>query len=278
MAQKKKVTAVVTAQKEIAPDIFDMRLQTELAEDAVPGQFIAVYPKNESTLLPRPISICETDKEKGQLRIIYRIAGKGTREFSTYKEGQTVDILGVLGNGFPAERAEKKRVFLMGGGIGIPPMLELAKELAEKFTTGKAASKEETAGEGSQTEINIIVGYRDSNLFLKEDLEKYGNIYIATEDGSIGTKGNVMDAIRENGLEADVIFACGPMPMLRAIKKYAEEHHIEAYISLEERMACGVGACLGCVCRTKNVDHHSHVNNARICTDGPVFEAGEVEI
>lgn len=279
MAQKKKVTAVVTAQKEIAADIFDMWLQTELAKDAVPGQFIAVYPKKESTLLPRPISICEADKEKGQLRIVYRIAGKGTREFSSYKEGETVAVLGVLGNGFPVERAKNRRVFLMGGGIGIPPMLELAKELAERSEAGKCAAEEgKTAGESGRTEINIIVGYRDSDIFLKEDLEKYGNVYIASEDGSIGTKGNVMDAIRENGLEADVIFACGPMPMLRAIKKYAEERNIEAYISLEERMACGVGACLGCVCRTKNIDHHSHVNNARICTDGPVFEAGEVEI
>lgn len=280
MTQKKKVTAVVTTQKEIAPDIFDMWLKTELAEDALPGQFIAVYPKNESTLLPRPISICEVDKEKGLLRIVYRIAGTGTKEFSAYREGEQAAVLGVLGNGFPVGKGleEKdgnpsgRKVFLMGGGIGIPPMLELAKELAAQFEKAKRS------GAGTAGEINIIVGYRDSKLFLKEDLEKYGAVYIATEDGSVGTKGNVMDAIRENGLEADVIFACGPMPMLRAIKKYAEEQGIEAYISLEERMACGVGACLGCVCRTKNVDHHSHVNNARICTDGPVFEAGEVEI
>lgn len=263
MAQKKKVMAVVTAQKEIAPDIFDMWIQTELAADAVPGQFIAVYPKNKSTLLPRPISICEVDKAQGRLRIVYRIAGKGTAEFSAYKEGEQVAILGVLGNGFPMAAAEGKNVFLMGGGIGIPPMLELAKELHES---------------GLAKEINIIVGYRDSKLFLKEDLEKYGKVYIATEDGSVGTKGNVMDAIRENGLQTDVIFSCGPMPMLRAIKGYADEQQIKAYISLEERMACGVGACLGCVCKTKNVDHHSHVNNTRICTDGPVFDAEEVEI
>ena len=147
---------------------------------------------------------------------------------------------------------------LLGGGIGIPPMVELAREL-----TG---------------ETIIIAGYRNNKLFLKEDLEKNGTLYIATEDGSVGTRGNVLDAVRENDLEADLIMACGPMPMLRAIKQYAKEKKISAYLSLEERMACGVGACLGCVCKTKEVDAHSHVHNARICTDGPVFEAGEVEI
>ena len=151
----------------------------------------------------------------------------------------------------------------MGGGIGIPPMLELAKELS---------------ADASGAEIQCVMGYRDAKTFLKEELEQYGKVYVATEDGSVGTKGNVMDAIRENGITADVIFACGPMPMLRAIKAYAQEEGIPAYISLEEHMACGVGACLGCVVKTKEVDHHSHVHNARICTDGPVFEAGEVEI
>lgn len=256
--QKKKLTAVVTSQKEIAPGIFDMWIATELAKGAVPGQFICLYPKDKSTLLPRPISICEADKEKELLRIVYRVAGKGTAEFSAYAEGETVEVLGTLGNGFPVEEATGKKVFLMGGGIGIPPMLELAKNM--------------------QADKQIIVGYRDDKTFLREDLEKNGTVYIATEDGSVGSKGNVMDAIRENGLQADMIFACGPMPMLRAIKKYAEEVNIPAYISLEEHMACGVGACLGCVVKTKEKDHHSHVHNARICTDGPVFEAREVEI
>lgn len=258
MEQKKKEMGQVISQKEIAPDIFDMWIETSLAAQAKPGQFIAVYPKAESTLLPRPISICEADKEKGRLRIVYRIAGKGTKEFSGYQAGEEIAVMGTLGNGFPLDAAKGKKVFLMGGGIGVPPILQLAKELSG--------------------EKQIIAGYRDNNLFLKEDLEKYGNFYAATEDGSVGIKGNVMDAIREQGLEADVIYACGPMPMLRAIKQYAEEKGIEAYISLEERMACGVGACLGCVCKTTKKDEHSHVNNARICTDGPVFEAKEVDI
>lgn len=258
MARKKKITAKVIAQKQIAEQIFDLRLETKLAKDVHPGQFVAVYPKGESTLLPRPISICEADKDEGTLRLVYRIAGKGTTEFSTCKAGDALNLLGVLGNGFPVDKAKGKRVFLMGGGIGIPPLLELAK-----------------AVDGRK---QILLGYRNKDLFLEEDMAKYGDVYVATEDGSVGTKGNVMDIIRAHALQADVIMACGPMPMLRAIKAYAAEEKIEAYISLEERMACGVGACLGCVCKTTRVDAHSHVNNARICTEGPVFEAGEVSI
>lgn len=255
---KAKATGCVISQKEIAPQIFDMWIETDLAKEAHPGQFVGVYPKNKSTILPRPISICEVKEDKSALRLVYRVAGQGTREFSGFVAGDTVEILGILGNGFPLEEGRGKKVFLMGGGIGVPPILQLAKEL--------------------DADKSILVGYRDNNLFLKEDLDKYGKVYVATEDGSAGTKGNVMDAITANALEADVIFACGPMPMLRAIKKYAAEKQIKAYISLEEHMACGVGACLGCVVKTREVDHHSHVNNARICTDGPVFEAEEVEI
>jgi dihydroorotate dehydrogenase electron transfer subunit len=256
---KQKVHATVISQKEIASNIFDMWISTELALEAHPGQFIGVYPKDKSTLLPRPISICQVDRgQSPAIRIVYRIAGKGTGEFSTYKEGDSIEIIGILGNGFPMEAAKGKKVFLMGGGIGVPPILELAREL--------------------DCEKQIVVGYRNAELFLKDDLALNGSVYVATEDGSAGTKGNVMDAIAENGLSADMIYACGPMPMLRAIKKYAQEKGIDAYISLEEHMACGVGACLGCVVKTKDIDHHSHVNNARICTDGPVFEAREVDI
>lgn len=258
MTTKKKTTVTVVSQKQIAAQIYDLWLETELAEEAHAGQFVAVYPHNAATLLPRPISICETDRDRGRMRLVYRVAGQGTAEFSTCKPGDTLEVLGVLGNGFPIEKAAGRKVFLMGGGIGIPPMLELAKEL--------------------DAEKSILLGYRDQDLFLQEDLGQYGQVYIATEDGSVGVQGNVMDIIKVNELQADMIMACGPMPMLRAIRRYAGEQGIEAYISLEERMACGVGACLGCVCRTKEVDHHSHVNNARICTDGPVFEAGDVEI
>lgn len=258
MAQKKKIWARAVEQKQLAEGIFDLWLETELARDAGAGQFVGVYPRDKSTLLPRPISICEVDREKNRLRLVYRTVGKGTEEFSRLEPEGEVALLGVLGNGFPLEAGRGKKALLVGGGIGIPPMLQLAKEL-----------------EGEKA---ILLGYRDNQLFLKKDLSAYGEVFVATEDGSAGTKGNVMDAIRENGLEAKIIYACGPLPMLRALKAYGAEKGIPTYISLEERMACGVGACLGCVCKTREKDHHSYVNNARICTDGPVFNAEDVDI
>lgn len=256
---KVKMTSTILQQDCIGTDIYSLWLDApEIASQAKPGQFISVYSNDSGRVLPRPISICEIDKEKGALRIVYRIAGKGTAEFSGMKAGETLDILGPLGNGFPMDVIKGKRVFMMGGGIGIPPMVQTAKE--------------------AEAEVTVIAGYRNSEIFLKEELEANGTLVIATEDGSVGTKGNVMDAIRENHLEADVIFACGPTPMLRAIKTYAEEKGILCYISMEEKMACGVGACLACVCKSREVDHHSHVHNKRICKDGPVFLSTEVEL
>lgn len=122
-----------------------------------------------------------------------------------------------------------------------------------------------------------MAGYRDE-LFLTKELQENGSLYIATEDGSCGTKGTVIDAIKDKEIQGDVIYACGPTPMLRAIKEYAMEKGIECQLSLEERMACGIGACLACVCKSKDKDAHSNVNNKRICKDGPVFLAEEVEL
>lgn len=252
---KRKETATVYSQEPLASGIYDMWIHTEAAKEAVAGQFISVYTKDSARLLPRPISICEVDREESRLRIVYRVAGKGTEEFSSYECGDSIEILGPLGNGFPLEG---EKVFLIGGGIGIPPMLELAKQL--------------------NCEKQIILGYRDENTFLREELEAYGAVYVATEDGSLGTKGNVLDAIREHALEANVIYACGPKPMLRAVKAYAAEQGIKCYLSLEERMACGIGACLACVCQSNGTDSHTNVSNKRVCKDGPVFLAEEVEL
>lgn len=254
MSDKKRERAVILQKKEIAAGIFDMWISTEeIAGLAKAGQFVMLYCGDGSRLLPRPISICEINPKGKSLRLVYRIAGKGTKEFSEMKEGMELDLLGPLGNGFPQKDAS---AFIIGGGIGIPPMLELSKQLDCKK--------------------QIILGFRDQ-LFLEKEFEPYGDVYIATEDGSAGTKGNVLDAVMEHGLEADIIYACGPLPMLRALKTYAKEHHMECFISLEERMACGIGACLGCVCKSKETDGHTNVKNKRICKEGPVFEAQEVD-
>ena len=269
---KKKAAGLVLQSQELVADIYELWIETELAMEAKPGQFVGLFPSKDSTLLPRPISICEVDRTHSAIRLVYRIEGKGTKEFSHYKPGRRVFILGVLGNGYPLNFAQKKDVILMGGGIGIPPILELAKRLSG-FN-----EESQTPGNPIANKITIVIGYRNDNLFLREELEQYGKVLIATQDGSVGTKGNVMDVISKEKLKCDLIFACGPMRMLGAIKNYAQENDILAYISLEERMACGVGACLGCVCKTTKTDPHSHVNNARICTEGPVFDAREVEI
>lgn len=255
---KVKENAVVASQTQLGDDVYSMWIKTtEITAQAEPGQFVSVYAKDGAKLLPRPISICETEKDKGLLRLVYRVVGGGTEEFSHYKAGDNLEIMGPLGNGFPLDAGRKgKTAFLIGGGIGIPPMLELAKHLP--------------------CEKQVVLGYRDV-LFLNEEIQPYGNTFIATEDGSAGTRGNVLDAIREHDLKADVMFACGPTPMLKALKAYALEHGMECYLSLEEKMACGIGACLACVCKSTQLDEHSMVNNKRVCKEGPVFKAEEVE-
>lgn len=297
MAETKKVTARVGEVSVLAPGICSMWIEgTGFAQDAVPGQFISVYCEDKSKLLPRPISICEIDAAGGRLRIVYRIAGAGTEELSRRKTGEAVEVMGPLGNGYMINKGvdhvegEEERggqavpcpgkapdgrtgtgkcsvtgaggkghAILIGGGIGIPPLLALAKELPG----GKTA----------------VLGYRDNNTFLKEEFEAAGcQVVIATDDGSVGYHGNVIDAIRAQGVQGDMIFSCGPTPMQRGVKAYAKEQGIPAQLSLEERMACGIGACLACVCASARPDAHSHVHNKRVCKDGPVFFAEEIEL
>lgn len=176
---KKQVMAEIIRHTSLSDGIFDMTLKAEeIAKEAKAGQFISVYLNNKSKILPRPISICGIDKEAGTLRIVYRTVGDGTKELSDYKEGEMVKILGPLGNGFTQK---DKKAILIGGGIGIPPMLELMKQL--------------------DCDKTAVLGYRDSDMFLKDEFEAVGDVVISTEDGSFGTKGNVIDAIKEQGVE-----------------------------------------------------------------------------
>ena len=155
----------------------------------------------------------------------------------------------------------------VGAAAGLAYSQKVGAESAVDINLAKQLNVEKT----------VVLGYRTST-FLKDEFEAVGDVVISTEDGSFGTKGNVIDAIKEQGVEGSIIYACGPTPMLRGIKAYAEEMGIEAQISMEERMACGIGACLACVCKSKDVDSHSHVHNKRVCKDGPVFDAREVEL
>lgn len=252
---KIKMRANIIRQEMIGTDIFSMIIEAkDIAVQAKPGQFVDLYSSDGSKLLPRPISLCEIDKEAGTLRLVYRVAGKGTLEFSKLTSEHSIDVLGPLGNGF---NLEDGKAILIGGGIGIPPMLQLAKEL--------------------NCEKSIVLGYRDEE-FLVSEFKPYGEVYMSSDNGAFGVKGTVMDAIKEYGIEGTHIYACGPTPMLRAIQQYALENGIRAQLSLEERMACGVGACLACVCKSKEIDDHSKVHNKRVCKDGPVFYAEEVEL
>lgn len=245
----------------LADGVYSMWLSApEIAEQAVPGQFVSLYCQDNDKLLPRPISLCEIDRGEGSLCLVYRVVGAGTREFSHRKEGEEIRILGPLGNGFPLEECPKgKQAVLIGGGIGIPPLLQLSKEI--------------------EGQVTVVVGYRDSQTFLRQDFTQAADrVVIATEDGSVGTKGNVIDALREEEIRADVVYSCGPLPMLRGVKAWGIETGIPVWLSMEERMACGIGACLACVCNSTDVDPHSKVQNKRVCKDGPVFLSTEIEL
>ncbi len=240
--------------KELVQGIYEMIiLAPEIAKEACPGQFINLYTGKGEMILPRPISICEIDKADGTLRLLYQAVGKGTSYFSTLQSGETIKILGPLGNGFTMNQCQNSVV--IGGGIGVPPLLELVKQL-----------------KGS---VQVFIGAKTTPILEKEFQELGAEVFVATEDGGYGLHGNVMDYIRKVAPNPDAIFACGPKGLLRAISDWAEEKGIDAQVSMEERMACGIGACVGCTVkiRKKNaVDWE----NLKVCKDGPVFLSSEV--
>ena len=283
---KKKETAYIKEKKWLAEGIVSMHLTVSFAADVKAGQFVSLFVRDTARLLPRPISIADADAEAGTIRLVFRIAGEGTRQIAALPEGAALEVLGPLGNGFPLEEAQGKRVILAAGGIGIPPMLLTAKQLA-----GTSGAGPQWCSSGCATEMKPqwcihADGWRNNETFLLDDLKETGEVLIATDDGSVGVHGTVIDALtkwEEERTEGagplkcnTVIFACGPKPMLRALKEFAAERDLPLYVSMEERMACGVGVCLGCVTKTAGVDDHSKVCNARVCTDGPVFNARDL--
>lgn len=234
--------------EEIASGIFDFTLfYPEFAWAARPGQFAHVYLPGRT--LRRPISICEIDREKGALRIVFQIRGEGTAELAEFQPGTFLNVLAPLGRGFTLEDKAKRALFV-GGGIGVPPLLAAAQFYGENAT--------------------VAVGFRNrASVILEEDFRKAGcKVKLATDDGSYGYHGLVIDLIREE--TPDLIYACGPVPMLRAVSALAEEKGIPCEISLEERMACGIGACLGCACKLKDESGAEYMGH--VCKDGPVFD------
>ncbi|MCF8020072.1 MAG: dihydroorotate dehydrogenase electron transfer subunit [Vallitaleaceae bacterium] len=251
---KSKISCKIIKNVHLIDQVYEMVLDCpSIAMEAKAGQFVNLYCQHKGRLLPRPISICEIDREGGRLHLVYAILGDGTAEFASYVAGEQIEVLGPFGNGFKFDPDHEEDVLIIGGGVGTPPLVQLAKELKGKKT--------------------IVVGFR-SNPYLIERLEKYGKVFITTDDGSTGFKGHVVALLEEKGLQG-TIYACGPTPMLKGVKAYASKNNLSAQLSLEERMGCGFGGCVGCV--TKIVaDTELGFTYKKVCKDGPVFDAKEV--
>ncbi|MBU5264786.1 dihydroorotate dehydrogenase electron transfer subunit [Bacillus atrophaeus] len=255
----KKAYLTVRSNEEVADRIYQMVLKGDLVQTfTTPGQFLHLKVSEAVTpLLRRPISIADVDKERNEVTIIYRKDGEGTGLLSLKQQGDRVDVLGPLGNGFPVNEIEAgKTALLVGGGVGVPPLQELSKRLKQKGV-----------------KVVHVLGFQSAkDVFYEEECRRYGDTYIATADGTHGTKGYVTDVIREQNLEFDVLLSCGPTPMLKALQQ--EYAHKEVYLSMEERMGCGIGACFACVCHT----NESETSYVKVCLDGPVFKAQEVAL
>lgn len=243
----KSENAAILYNQKIAEGVYEMELSAAFAEEAKPGQFIEI--DVPGYYLRRPISISRI--HENSLVIVYKVLGEGTRAMSLMKEGESLNIFGPLGHGFAI--ASLDHVVLVGGGVGVPPLMETAKQYRKH-----------------NVEVDVVLGFNSkSDAFGRKEFERYGcKVYEATMDGSLGTKGTVIDAIHENKIDVNYIQACGPLPMLKAINSI----YPEGEISLEARMACGIGACMGCV--VKDTEGKS----MRVCKDGPVFPIGKVAL
>lgn len=254
-----KETMRVVSQRVLARHIYEMVLEGGLAKEMEqPGRFVHVKAESgNDPLLRRPISICEADQEKGQFTMIYRAEGKGTQQLSAKQAGEYVDVLGPLGHGFPVEEAAPgSTALLIGGGIGVPPLYYLSKQLIAKGVRP----------------VHVLGFASKDDVFYQEQFAALGDTYLATVDGSSGDKGFVTDIIDQYSLTFDVLYACGPTPMLKALD--VKFKNSKGFLSLEERMGCGIGACYACVCKVQD-DPTGH-EYRKICKDGPVFPIGEV--
>ncbi|WP_312907761.1 dihydroorotate dehydrogenase electron transfer subunit [Tissierella praeacuta] len=232
---------IIYSNTEISPNIYEIVLEGEFK--GFPGQFYMIRGWNGlDPFLPRPISIADLDN--GKIKFLYEVRGRGTHIISRLKKGDRLSVLGSLGNGFNLEVQGK--IALLSGGIGIAPMLYLAKNLSG--------------------EVTIYSGFRNDAYFLDQIKPYVKNIFIATEDGSIGHKGFVTELFDPS--KYDLVLTCGPTPMMEVVIKMCEGQ-VPVYVSMESRMACGIGACLGCTIETIR-------GMERVCKEGPVFKGEEV--
>ena len=242
----------IISNTKIAQDVYEMKVKGQGAgKITAPGQFvnIKVSTLESQPYLRRPMSVCEYDDEN--LTIIYKVVGKGTNILKSKQPGEKLDMLLGLGNGFPLPDIQK--AVLIGGGVGVPPMYELGKQLVQKGV-----------------EVTTILGFNSSiDVFYEDKFKALGDCYVATMDGSYGEKGNVVDVLKKYQLTYDKYFSCGPEKMLDALVKFDDQN---GYLSFEARMGCGFGACMGCSCKVKTKPYK------RICVEGPVLEASEVII
>lgn len=254
IAVSKNYISKLVGKVQLTQTTFDYTIEnSELASQIKPGQFLHIL-CGGNAFLRRPISICDVSGDR--VRFIFDVKGKGTDILSRKNIGDDIDLIGPLGNGFTVS-AEYKNPVVIGGGIGTFPLLQLVKKL------------------GTSTSI---LGFRNKSLVLLEDeFKSFSDTKIATDDGSYGFCGYVSDLLKEHlkTNECDIIYACGPTPMLSGLKKIASEYKIPMQISLEQRMGCGIGACLVCSCETIFEGTNKY---KRVCKDGPVFWANEVNI
>lgn len=264
MEKKGIKKARILKNQALTPRIYEMVLETEEISETLPGQFLNLYCKDGSRLLPRPISICEVDEKSGSFRLIYKVLGKGTEEFTSFKINDYIDYLGPLGTGFTLETTDAavkknpqdKEILIIGGGVGVPPLLELSKRL-----------------KGNK---RVLLGFETESILIEDFKKVAAEVSVATTTGTEGIKGTVMDLLEQREYMPDQVYSCGPKGMLKAVQSWARERNIPSELSLEERMACGIGACLVCTCKTREGPHEEDWSYQRVCKDGPVFNGEEV--
>ena len=236
----------VRSNREIAFDMYEMRLSGPAADCMRPGTFVNL--KIEGNYLRRPISVCDATED--ELVLLYKVVGEGTAQMSRMTAGMELDLLTGLGNGF-SMAIDSQSPLLVGGGVGVPPLYNLARKL---LAEGKC--------------VRVVLGFNTaSEIFYAEEFRALGcEVYVATADGSVGVKGFVTTAIAECKIDFDYFYACGPIPMLKALCDNVLQ---DGQLSFEERMGCGFGGCMGCSCKTK-------YGNKRICKEGPVLLKEEI--